>query len=107
MGQNRVNRCHSAIEVPCEILPCIRPRFQIDDIIGQGDRCGIQQPRVDFQQQLLPLKSVRDPLGTGVDVSSRSGNHGIGGEDGGNIVKHRIRSLGKLRRGAVIKGLIT
>ena len=50
---------------------------------------GIQQPRVNLQQQLFALKRVFDPFGAGIDIRGRAGDHRVGREDGRHIVEHR------------------
>src|SRR5215472_9652565 len=60
--EDRVDRRHSGIEVPGEVLTGEWTSLEVDDVVGERDRSWIEQPGINLEQQLLALERVLDPL---------------------------------------------
>ncbi len=92
VGERGVDRGHAGVEVPREILARQRPGLDVDDVVGEADRGGVQQPRVDLVQQLAAAERILDPLRAGVEIGRGARDHRRRREDRGDVVEQRVRA---------------
>ncbi len=106
VGEDAVDGGHAGVEVPREVFRRHRAGLDIHDVVGEGDRGGVEQARVNLVQELAALEGVVDPLGAREDVGGRAGDDGVGGKDGRDVVEGRVGPLGERGGGGVAQRLV-
>jgi hypothetical protein len=92
--EDGVDRRHAGVEVPGQVFARERAGLEVHDVVGEADRRGVEQPRVDLEQRLAALERVLHPLGAGVEVGGRAGDDRRGAEQRGDVVEYRVGALG-------------
>src|SRR5207249_10287908 len=90
VAQRGIDGRHAGIKVPRHVFAREGAALDIDDMIGEGDRRGIEQARIDLKERLPALKGIINPFGAGIKVSRRARDDGGGRKNGGDVVENRI-----------------
>ncbi len=95
MAQGGVNGGHARVEIPSHVLRGKRPALDIDNVIGEGDRSGIEQTRINLEQRLAALEGVINPLRAGVKIGRGAGDDRCRRKDGSDVIENRVWPFGK------------
>src|SRR5438477_4200875 len=94
VAESGINGSHAGVKVPSHVLGRKRPAFNVHNMVGQRNRGGIEQARIDLEQGLTSLKGIINPFGAGIEIGGRARDHGCRGKDRGHIIEKGIGTLG-------------